>query len=384
MTSDDYMELFKYIISIFVPVAIEWFGIKKREGAWWFCSIVECACFAFIATGLNLLWPISIWFYALCAFVISFACMCFLFWWNIIKEKEKALKAKEDNLEKKEEGRVAAFREKEKALKAKEDSLEKKEKERVAAFREKEKALKAKEEALNLKEREDILADLPDNYYAAITSTSMTPSEYKELILRAEKDAKSILLLPKRLTVMFKSDEMIRDMARKRYGDGSPYVNAYVSEHTERKAAFYSKLDNGCKVYEIHDREELVKYLTKHQNHVGINQVDDNHVIEMLKLWKKAIVQYQDRYHVAFTDEPLPLKYELVDDRKFIIHESAGKKSLIRLNAIFVNSPEFGKRVHEDFFSIWERTDPEYKSSDYIISWIDDMIQQLTSTAFQE
>lgn len=359
MTSDDYVELFKYIISVFVPVVIEWFGIKKKEGAWWFCSIVECACIAVFATGLNFLWPISIWFYALCAFVISFAFMCFLFWWNIIKEKEKNLKAKEDN-------------------------LEKKEKERVEAFREKENALKVKEEALNLKAKEDILDKLPENYYTAITSTSMTPSEYKELILRAEKDAKSILLLPKRLTVMFKSDEMIRDMARKRYGDGSPYVNAYVSEHTERKAAFYSKLDNGCKVYEIHNREELIKYLTKHQNHVGINQVDDNHVIEMLKLWKKAIVQYRDRYHVAFTDEPLPLKYELVDDRKFIIHESAGKKSLIRLNAIFVNSPEFGKRVHEDFFSIWERTDPEYKSSDYIISWIDDMIQKLTPTVSQE
>lgn len=341
MTSDDYTSWFQFIIPILVTTVIEGFGFKKKEGAWWFCSIVECVCIAVVATGLNLLWPISIWFYALISFVISLACMCFYACWNATKEKEKALKKKEA-------------------------------------------ALKAKEEALDLKERKDAIAEIPDNYYAAITSTSMTPAEYKALILEAEKDAKSILLLPKRLTVMFKSDEMIRDMARKRYGDGSPYVQAYVSEHTERKAAFYSKLDNGCKVYEIHNRDELVLYLTKHQYHVGIKQVSDNHVVEMLKLWKAAIVQYRNNYFVAFTDEPLPLKYELVDNTKFIIHESAGTNSLTRLNAIFVNSSDFGKKVHEDFFSIWERTNPEYKNSEYIISWIDDMIQQLTLSFSKE
>lgn len=321
MTASDYTAWLYVVVPLLVGTAIAAFQFRKNTGAWWFCCITVCACIAFCATGLNFLFSISFVFYGLITFVVSVLVVYFWFVLMTIKDNQAKVKTADS---------------------------------------------------------------MPENYYAAITATSMTPAEYKTLILQAEKDAQSILLLPKRLTVMFKSEEMIRDMAKKRYGDGSPYVQAYVSEHTERKAAFFNKLDNGCRVYEIHNRDELVRYLTKHQNHVGIKQVSDNHVIEMLNLWKKAITQYQDRYFVAFTDEPLPLKYELVDDTKFIIHESAGKNSLTRLNAIFVNSPEFGKRVHEDFFSIWERTDPEYKSSEYIISWIEGMIQQLTSTTSQE
>lgn len=321
MTASDYTAWLYAVVPLLVGTAIAAFQFRKNTGAWWFCCITVCACIAFCATGLNFLFSISFVFYGLITFVVSVLVVYFWFVLMTIKDNQAKVKTADS---------------------------------------------------------------MPENYYAAITATSMTPAEYKTLILQAEKDAQSILLLPKRLTVMFKSEEMIRDMAKKRYGDGSPYVQAYVSEHTERKAAFFNKLDNGCRVYEIHNRDELVRYLTKHQNHVGIKQVSDNHVIEMLNLWKKAITQYQDRYFVAFTDEPLPLKYELVDDTKFIIHESAGKNSLTRLNAIFVNSPEFGKRVHEDFFSIWERTDPEYKSSEYIISWIEGMIQQLTSTTSQE
>lgn len=321
MTASDYTAWLYVVVPLLVGTAIAAFQFRKNTGAWWFCCITVCTCIAFCATGLNFLFSISFVFYGLITFVVSVLVVYFWFVLMTIKDNQAKVKTADS---------------------------------------------------------------MPENYYAAITATSMTPAEYKTLILQAEKDAQSILLLPKRLTVMFKSEEMIRDMAKKRYGDGSPYVQAYVSEHTERKAAFFNKLDNGCRVYEIHNRDELVRYLTKHQNHVGIKQVSDTHVIEMLNLWKKAITKYQDRYFVAFTDEPLPLKYELVDDTKFIIHESAGKNSLTRLNAIFVNSPEFGKRVHEDFFSIWERTDPEYKSSEYIISWIEGMIQQLTSTTSQE
>ncbi|NBJ00314.1 hypothetical protein D3Z62_09140 [Lachnospiraceae bacterium] len=203
---------------------------------------------------------------------------------------------------------------------------------------------------------------------------SMSPKDYKELILKMENNSKEILLLSKRMTVMFKSELMIQEMAKKRFGEGSPHIEAYIDEHTLRKASFFSALESGCKIYEIHNKAELEKYL-KERSHVGIGQVGYEHIIQMVKNWKKTMHDYPKQYFVALTEESIPFKYELVNREWMVIHESVGAQSDQRMNALFINSKEIVKDVRKDFFSIWERTNNVDKDKSNIDTWLDKIIK---------
>lgn len=205
---------------------------------------------------------------------------------------------------------------------------------------------------------------------------SMSPQDYKDIILEMEKDAKEIQLLSKRLTVMFKSEEMIHEMARKRFGDGSSHIEAYIDEHTRRKYSFFSALDSGCKIHEIHNKVELEKYL-KERSHVGIGQMGYAHVLQMVENWKKAMSDYPNQYFVALTEESIPFKYELVNGEWMVIHESVGAQSNQRMNALFINSEEIVNQIRKDFFAIWDRTNREDRDRNSISAWIDKIIREL-------
>lgn len=211
---------------------------------------------------------------------------------------------------------------------------------------------------------------------------TMSPKEYKEMILEVENDSKEILLLSKRLTVMFKSEEMIGEMAKKRFGEGSPHIAAYKDEHMRRKASFFKALDDGCQIYEIHNRAELENYIYK-RKHVGIGSMDSRYILEMLENWKRTMHDYPNNYYVAITDESIPFKYELVNEKWMVIHESVGAQSDQRLNALIIHSDELIKNVRKDFFAIWERTSNENKEKSKIIEWIDKAIQEINDTVHE-
>lgn len=205
---------------------------------------------------------------------------------------------------------------------------------------------------------------------------SMSPSDYKKFILEVEKDSKEILLLSKRLSVMFKSEEMIREMAQKRFGEGSPHIMAYKNEHMQRKTSFYKALDDGCKIYEIHNKTELEDYLFS-RKHIGIGQMDYKYILQMLESWKQAMQNYPESYFVALTEETIPIKYELINKEWMVIHESVGARSDQRMNALFVYSKEAVEEIRKDFFSVWERTDNNYRDRLRIIAWIDKKIREI-------
>lgn len=209
----------------------------------------------------------------------------------------------------------------------------------------------------------------------------MSPKDYKESIIKAEENAKEILLLPKRLTVMFKSQEMIEDMAQKRFGEGSPHIQEYVNEHMSRKVSFIQALNDGCKVYEIHNITELETYLNE-RKHVGIEKIDCKYIIGMLEEWKNVMLKYEN-YYVALTKESVPIKYELVNEEKLILHESTGVHSDGRMNALFITSKTALRNVKKDFFAIWERTDNKFKNTDYIVNWINEKIKIFESEKFK-
>lgn len=201
-------------------------------------------------------------------------------------------------------------------------------------------------------------------------TVSTSPSEYAELITKAEKGAEEILLLPKRLTVMFKSEEMIEEMARKRFGEGSRYIEKYISEHMSRKSSFKDILENGGKIYEIHNKNEIETYL-KIRNHIGIGKIEQHHISTMLQKWKKAMSTYSNQYFVGLTDTAIPIKYELINSEKVVIHESTGTDTDQRMNALFITSKEVGEKIHEDFFKIWQGINQSDRDKDQLLNWIE-------------
>lgn len=209
-------------------------------------------------------------------------------------------------------------------------------------------------------------------------TVSMSPNDYKELILDAEKGAKTIWLMPKRIHVMFKSQAFIHYIAENRFGVGSTYIQAYENEHIVRKATLYQGLNNGLVIHELHNKNELISYITR-KTHNGIENIEKEYFVEMLNEWKRVLEQFPNNYFVRLTDENVPLKYELIDSKKMVMHESVGKNSKDRLNAIFVENPMIVKKISGDFLQIWERVPSDYRNNNLIIKFIDeDLLPLLT------
>ena len=206
-------------------------------------------------------------------------------------------------------------------------------------------------------------------------TVSMSPNDYKNLILNAEKEAKTIWLMPKRITVMFKSDAMIKAIAKNRFGgEGSAYYQSYVIEHIERKNSFYTSLLNkGLVVYELHSEDELIEYV-KSKSHIGADGIDKKHFIDMINEWKRFMIEYPSNYYVRLTRKKIPIKYEIIDDKKLIIHESVGDESRGRLNAIMVESKSVVGKIRNDFSNLWEHTPSDKRQNEDVIKFIDDVL----------
>jgi hypothetical protein len=203
---------------------------------------------------------------------------------------------------------------------------------------------------------------------------SMSPDDYKDLILDAEKDAKKIWMMPKRITVMFKSDAMIKEMATARFGDeGSKYFNPYVLEHTQRKASFLTSLTKGGIFYELHNEDDLIAYI-KSKSHIGVDGIGNQHLIDMIMEWRRYLSAYPHHYFVRIINEKIPIKYEIIDNKKLIIHESVGADSGGRLNAIMIDSPSVVSKISSDFSNIWERAPKDKRTNESVIKFIDDVL----------
>jgi len=199
---------------------------------------------------------------------------------------------------------------------------------------------------------------------------SMSPNDYKELILAAEKNAKTIWLMPKRIHVMFKSNSFIQYLAEKRFGCGSEYINAYINEHNTRKAALYTGLNNGLVIHELHNKKDLISYIKK-KSHNGVGEIENEYFVEMLTEWKRVLKQFPSNYYVRLTDENIPLKYEIIDNKKMVMHESVGLDSRDRLNAILIDNQLIVSKIGNDFSQVWERVKPNYRNNQDVIDFID-------------
>lgn len=205
---------------------------------------------------------------------------------------------------------------------------------------------------------------------------SMSPNDYKELILSAEKDAQVIWFMPKRIHVMFKSEAYIHYLAERRFGRGSEYIQAYENEHIERKAGLYRGLNNGMIIRELHNKSDLISYIRK-RSHPGVENVEKQYFREMLIEWKRVLTSFPHNYFTRLTDENIPLKYELIDSKAMVIHESVGSDSKDRLNAILIENPVIVRKISNDFSQVWERVPQNERNNQSVVEFIDQVLLPL-------
>lgn len=209
----------------------------------------------------------------------------------------------------------------------------------------------------------------------SVVSVTRSPSAYKDLILRAERDAGEIWRIPKRVSVIFKGIDTVRAIAVKRFGLGSPNIAHYVEEHQSRQEQAFAALRAGTlRLREIYSRLELEQYLSSRTH--GPDVVLDNvELSQTVTSWLSALREF-DCYDVAITEDPVPFKYQIVDGSMMIIHEAIGKADSFRLNAIAIQSPEVVKEFVEDFELIWERTSPTMRDKATVISLVAELAQE--------
>lgn len=215
------------------------------------------------------------------------------------------------------------------------------------------------------------------NVFGKIT-TCASPFAYQELIVTAERTASEISRIPKRISVLFKGDDLIKHIARNRFGTGNEELaDPYVNEHICRREIFFEALNKGqlhCR--EIYNTNELEKYFGVRE-HSGNQTISIGHLKEMLERWKNTILTYPENYVVGLTEDPVPFKYQVVDKDLVILHEAVGTTDLYRLNAISFEGRAVADQFHKDFNTIWSKIPKAGRDPESVSKWISDHANSL-------
>ncbi|HMN40405.1 MAG TPA: hypothetical protein PKE29_06130 [Phycisphaerales bacterium] len=217
--------------------------------------------------------------------------------------------------------------------------------------------------------REDLVGgEFVDNQFLV----SRSPAAYRDLIGELEAAAQRIDSFPKRLSVVFKSDRAITQIATQRFGRGSAMIEPYVEEHMLRRKTFYGNLARGAVVREIYAAEDLREYLLRGHHGKGV-ELDRQDLAESVRLWRECMEAYPDNYLVAFTSERIPFKYEVVDSHAVVMHEAISGNDRDRLNAFAIVNAEIAGAFSRDFELVWERTPAADRSLDRTLGFIADL-----------
>ena len=210
---------------------------------------------------------------------------------------------------------------------------------------------------------------------SARVTVTRSPAAYKDLILAEERDASNILRIPKRISVIFKTMEVVQLIAERRFGRSSPNVNHYVEEHRIRQRQAFDVLDAGAlHLREIYSTKELAEYVSSGPHGVGVS-LKRQEIIATVDAWLSALERFEC-YDVALSDDPLPFKYQIVDDRAVVMHEAIGKADSHRLNAISIADADAVRQFAEDFELIWERADPDKRDKNNVIEFVQNLIEE--------
>jgi hypothetical protein len=209
----------------------------------------------------------------------------------------------------------------------------------------------------------------PSSTHARVTLCDSS-NLYHRLIVDLERSAHRIDRIPKRISVLFKDDEVIEYIARSRFGTGNPTSESYTREHITRRELFYASLRNGqlnCR--ELYNMHELRKYGNE-LTHSGPVRIPAHLARGMVARWRDCIHNWPERYMVGLTTSPIPLKYQIIDSQHVVFHEAVGSRDLHRMNAFGISSRSTARRFEADFNTVWSDIEPQHRDPQFVADWI--------------
>lgn len=206
------------------------------------------------------------------------------------------------------------------------------------------------------------------NQLIAVAVTS-SPREYKDRILKVESDATTIDRIPKRVSVVFKDEQTVIQIAEQRFGEGSANIEHYVTEHRLRRQQFLESLAEGSlRCREIYNKAELLAYVSTRKHGKSVD-LSPSAMARTIGDWIEAIEGYP-HYFVGLTDDPLPFKYQIVNAVTVSMHEAIGTADSHRLNGLLITSAPVAQKFQQDFEVVWDRIPPAERLRAKVLEWL--------------
>lgn len=204
----------------------------------------------------------------------------------------------------------------------------------------------------------------------AYVKTHTTTSEYHQSVVELEEHGVDFAFIQSRIAPYFLPPDAVQYVAELRFGAGNPLLQRYVEAQDKRRKAFFRLVARGAVIREIYPRSRLVNYVTTGSHLGDLWPLTPDLMQQLLREWQRAIVQFPN-YTVAIADEPVPMKYHVIDRRCVVLHEPIGRGDAHRLNSVFMFGGSLAERFAKDFDLVWDVIDPRWRDSKEISSWID-------------
>jgi hypothetical protein len=210
----------------------------------------------------------------------------------------------------------------------------------------------------------------PQQPSVPVVRVCMSSSQYGDAILSIEREARRIDRMTKRISAIFKDPSEVEAIAARRFGPGSRQAEAYRWEHSERHRVFMENLTGkGGVCREVYQVEELRRYFN--ERHHGVDVTLPRSIIRRTAREWLSVLAAHDNYYVGLTLDPIPIKYQIFDQKNVVIHEAAGKMDGQRLNALILSQADVVASFQSDFDSVWDRIPVEMRTTKTVVAFIE-------------
>lgn len=200
--------------------------------------------------------------------------------------------------------------------------------------------------------------------------------EYNAAIEKLETPARRVVKTLQRFNTVFKDEELSREVAKQRYGAGSPLYRTYVSTHGRRRQEFFLKLESG----NLHHREILslvsIREWLREPAHPAALKLRRELIERQVRNVIDTLHRFPHNYSLALSEEDHPFRYAVIDSKTVVLHEAIGATDMHRVNSLFITEKSTITAFEEEFELVWQRTDEDLRSNSTVSMKLEELLQQ--------
>jgi hypothetical protein len=200
--------------------------------------------------------------------------------------------------------------------------------------------------------------------------------KYSEAIEAIEMPARQVVKTLQRFNTIFKDEELAREVARQRYGDGSPLFRTYVSTHRRRRQEFFGKLESGT----LHHREILslvgIRKWLREPVHPAAEKLRRDLIERQVRNVIETLHRFPHNYNLALSEEDHPFRYAVIDAETVVLHEAIGATDMHRVNSLFITEKSTVTAFEQEFELVWQRVDKSLRSNSAVAAKLEELLEQ--------